>query len=105
MEQLKQEIEKMEQERKALVLKIQLGQNYNRKLEEKKVSVQDYELELKKVNAELKKMRTMLSELIQKENEQYDDKTKELMRQAKEFYKMQIEHIKNEFKIKQQIGA
>ena len=54
MEQLKQEIEKMEQEWKALVLKIQLGQNYNRKLEEKKVSVQDYELQLKKVNAELK---------------------------------------------------
>lgn len=108
MEELIKKREEIEQRRKGVLNSIILATAYNKDLESRKINVQQYELQLQDVNKELKEINKLIGQYNVGKTE-YPDNIKELLKKAKEAYKLQIQNIKNEYlkikELKEKIGA
>ena len=100
--ELKQKKEELETKRKGILNQLVLATSYNRDLESKKINTQQYELELQLVNKELKEVNLLIGQQNKEEQESFPEQIKELLAQAKENYKKQVQNIRNEYlKIKE----
>lgn len=108
MEELIKKREEIETKRKGILNSIILATAYNKDLESRKINVQQYELQLQDVNKELKEINKLIGQYNVGKTE-YPDNIKDLLKKAKEAYKLQIQNIKNEYlkikELKEQIGV
>lgn len=79
--------------------------DYNEKIEEKKINVYELEKQLKYVNEQLRQIEKELQTKQEKEFSEYPEITKNLLKQAKEAYKLQVAHIKAEGLKLKNLGA
>lgn len=108
MEELIKKREEIETKRKGILNSIILATAYNKDLESRKINVQQYELQLQDVNKELREINKLIGQYNVGKTE-YPDNIKDLLKKAKENYKLQIQNIKNEYlkikELKEQIGV
>ena len=104
-EQIKQIMESLSLTKKAVLLTRENAMKINKELEAKKIDISVYEMQLKEINRKTKEYSAELEKLQKEEYNGFTDKTKELLKMAKEAYKMQVANIKAEANKLKQIGA
>ena len=104
-EQIKQIMESLSLTKKAVLLTRENAIKINDELKAKMIDISVYENQLKEINRKTKEYSTELEKLQKEEYNSFSDRTRELLKMAKEAYKMQVANIKAEDMKLKQIGA
>ena len=104
-EQIKQIMESLSLTKKAVLLTRENAIKINDELKAKMIDISVYENQLKEINRKTKEYSAELEALQKQEYNGFTDRTRELLKMAKEAYKLQVANIKAEDMKLKQLGA